>query len=244
VKDLHLLPKVRDSSSSFYVEHRRVDQEDKAIAVHDASGRVPVPCVSLLVLMLGPGTSISHAAARSLTDNGCAILWTGEEGVRSYAQGVGETRSSERLRHQSRLCSGPELRLLVVKGPYEMRFSEKPDPSLTLRQLRGKEGVRVRDARFRASQQTGIPWSGRSNETDNWRTADPMNRTLSLANSCLYGVCHAAIVSADYSPALGFIRTGKMLSLVHHIADLYKTEVAIPIAFRAVAEGGVPLRAS
>jgi CRISPR-associated protein Cas1 len=101
VRDLHLLPKVRDSSSFLYVEHCRVDQEDKAIALHDANGKVPIPCASLLVLMLGPGTSITHAAVRSLADNGCAILWAGEEGVRTYAQGMGETRSSERLLHQA-----------------------------------------------------------------------------------------------------------------------------------------------
>ena len=241
MKDLHLLPKVRDSSSFLYVEHCRIDQEEKAIAVHDANGKVPVPCASLLLLMLGPGTSITHAAVRSLSDNGCTILWTGEEGVRTYAQGMGETRSSERLLHQSRLCSAPELRLLVVRRLYEMRFAEKVDPTFTLQQLRGREGVRVRDAYYRASQDAAIPWSGRSYKADSWRAADPVNRALSVANSCLYGVCHAAIVSAGYSPALGFIHTGKMLSFVYDIADLYKTEVTVPIAFRAVAEGSRPL---
>jgi CRISPR-associated protein Cas1 len=237
MKDLHLLPKVRDSSSFLYVEHCKIDQEGKAIAIHDANGRVPVPCASLLVLMLGPGTSITHAAVRSLADSGCTILWTGEEGVRTYAQGMGETRSSERLLHQSRLCSAPELRFVVVKRLYTMRFPEKLDPSLTIQQLRGMEGVRVRDTYFRASRETGIPWSGRSYKTDNWQAADAVNRALSVANGCLYGVCHAAIVSVGYSPALGFIHTGKMLSFVYDVADLYKTEVTIPIAFRAAAEG-------
>jgi len=64
-----------------------------------------------------------------------------------------------------------------------------------------------------------------------------VNRALSSANSCLYGVCHAAIVSAGYSPALGFIHTGKQLSFVYDVADLYKTEVTIPLAFQIVAEG-------
>src|SRR5579871_6562948 len=241
MKDLHLLPKVRDSSSFLYVEHCKIDQEGKAIAIHDAKGRVPVPCASLLVLMLGPGTSITHAAVRSLADNGCTILWTGEEGVRTYAQGMGETRSSERLLHQSRLCSAPELRFIVVKRLYKMRFPEKLDPSLTIQQLRGMEGVRVRDAYFRASREAGIPWSGRSYKTDNWQAADAVNRALSVANSCLYGVCHAAIVSVGYSPALGFIHTGKMLSFVYDIADLYKTTTTIPVAFQAAAQGDTTL---
>ncbi len=237
MKDLRLLPKVRDSLSFLYVEHCRIDQEAKAIAIHDANGMVPVPCASLLVLMLGPGTSITHAAVRSLADNGCTVLWTGEEGVRTYAQGMGETRSSERLLLQARLCSMPELRLLVVRRLYEMRFPGPLDPTLTLEQLRGREGVRVREAYARASRETGVAWAGRSYKTNEWRTADPINRALSVANSCLYGVCHAAIVSAGYSPALGFIHTGKMLSFVYDIADLYKADVAIPIAFHAVADG-------
>ena len=65
-KDLHILPKVRDSWSYLYVEHCRVDQEDKAIAVHDVNGRVPVPCATLGLLMLGPGTTVTHAAVRTL----------------------------------------------------------------------------------------------------------------------------------------------------------------------------------
>jgi len=63
-----------------------------------------------------------------------------------------------------------------------------------------------------------------------------VNRALSVANACLYGICHAAIVSAGFSPALGFIHTGKMLSFVYDVADLYKAEVTIPAAFRAASE--------
>lgn len=236
IKDLHTLPKVRDSLSYLYVEHCRVDQDDKAIAFHDGGGKVPVPCASLVSLMLGPGTTITHAAVRTLAEHGCLVLWTGEMGVRFYAQGMGETRAARNLLHQARLVSTPEWRLRVVRRMYEMRFVEPLDESLTLQQIRGKEGIRVREAYAQASRETGVPWSGRSYRRDNWGSADPINRALSAANSCLYGVCHAAIVSAGYSPALGFIHTGKMLSFVYDIADLYKADLTIPLAFRAVAE--------
>lgn len=235
--DLHVLPKVRDSLSYLYVEHCRIDQDAKAIAIHDANGTVPVPCASLAVLMLGPGTSISHAAIRTLAENGCLVLWTGEEGVRFYAQGLGETRSSRNLLRQARLWADPELRLRVVIRMYQMRFAEPLGPDLTLQQIRGMEGARVRDAYARASRQTGVPWHGRSFQRRNWKAADPVNRALSCANSCLYGICHAAIVSLGYSPALGFIHTGKMLSFVYDIADLYKADLTIPLAFQIVAEG-------
>jgi CRISP-associated protein Cas1 len=241
VKDLHLLPKVRDSWSYLYVEHARIDQEDKAIAIHDVNGKIPVPCAAIVLLMLGPGTNITHAAIRALADNGCLVMWTGEAGVRFYAQGMGETRSARNLLRQARLRSNPETRLKVVRRLYQLRFPEPLDDALSLQQIRGKEGMRVREAYAKASRETGVEWAGRSYRSSDWGSADPINRALSCANSCLYGVCHAAIVSAGYSPALGFIHTGKMLSFVYDVADLYKTELSIPVAFRAVTEGDAKL---
>lgn len=235
--DLRILPKVRDSLSYLYVEHCRVEQEAKAIALHDIDGKTSVPCASLLLLMLGPGTSISHAAVRVLADSGCLVAWVGEEGVRFYAQGMGETRSARGLLRQAQLASHPPSRLAVVVRMYRMRFAEPLSPGLTLQQIRGKEGIRVREAYARASRETGIPWHGRTYRRDGWGDADAVNRALSAANSCLYGVCHAAIVAAGFSPALGFIHTGKMLSFVYDVADLYKADISIPAAFRAASEG-------
>ena len=235
IKDLHVLPKVRDSFSHLYVEHCRIDQEDKAIALHDADGKTLVPCANLILLLAGPGTSVTHAAIRTLAENGCLVIWTGEMSVRFYAQGMGETRVAHNFLHQARLCSIPALRLQVVRRMYEMRFTESLKPGLTLRQIRGKEGIRVREAYAQASRATGVKWSGRAYQREQWVAADPINRALSTANSCLYGICHAAIVSAGYSPALGFIHTGKMLSFVYDIADLYKADTTIPLAFRTVA---------
>jgi len=236
LKDLHLLPKVRDSLSYLYVEHCRIDRQDKAIALHDAAGVRPVPCASLTTLMVGPGTTITHAAIETLADSGCLVLWTGEQGVRFYAQGMGETRAARNLLKQAWLCSHDALRLRVVRRMYEMRFTETLDEGLTVQQIRGKEGIRVREAYQRASRETGVEWTGRAYRRERWADADPVNRALSAANSCLYGICHAAIVSAGYSPALGFIHTGKMLSFVYDIADLYKAELTVPLAFQVTAE--------
>lgn len=237
MKDLHTLPKIRDSWSYLYVEHCRIDQEARAIAIHDASGKTPVPCAALTLLMLGPGTRITHAAIRTLAENGCLVMWTGEGAVRFYALGMGETRSAHNLLEQARRWADPVQRLAVVRRMYSIRFPEPLGEELSLQQIRGKEGIRVREAYARASRETGVPWKGRAYQRERWDSADPVNRALSAANSCLYGVCHAAIVSTGFSPALGFVHTGKLLSFVYDIADLYKTEVTVPIAFRCVAEG-------
>lgn len=241
IKDLHALPKFSDGWSYLYVEHCRIDQEARTIAIHDESGKVPVPCANLALLMLGPGVSVTHAAISVLTDHGCLVAWCGEEGVRFYAVGMGETRSAANFLHQARLWADEKSRMQVVRLLYQLRFSEKFSQELTLQQIRGMEGIRVRDAYAKAARETGVPWSGRSYQRDNWNNADPVNRALSAANSCLYGICHAAIVSTGFSSALGFIHTGKMLSFVYDIADLYKADISIPVAFNAVAESNVGL---
>ena len=236
VQDLHVLPKFSDGCSYLYVDRCRIDQEAKAIAIHDENGKVPVPCANLALLMLGPGVSITHAAVSVLADHGCLVAWCGEEGVRFYAVGMGETRSAANFLHQAQVWSDVDLHMKVVHRFYQLRFDETFAPELTLQQIRGMEGVRVRDAYARAARETGVQWSGRSYRRDKWSDADPVNRALSAANSCLYGICHAAILSAGFSPALGFIHTGKMLSFVYDVADLYKAELTIPVAFRAAAE--------
>jgi CRISPR-associated protein Cas1 len=196
-----------------------------------------VPAAALSVLMIGPGTTITHAAVKALADNGCLVMWCGEEGMRCYAQGGGETRKAYHLLKQAGLVSDPEKRLEVVKRMYRYRFSdEELDADLDIFQLRGKEGARVRSAYAEASRTYGVPWHGRRYDRSNWGSGDPVNRALSAAHALLNGLCHTGIVSGGYSPALGFIHTGKQLSFVYDIADLYKVKVTIPLAFRIAAE--------
>lgn len=236
IRDLHILPKLRDSLSYLYVEHARVDQAGHAIDVWDKDGRTHVPIAALAVLMLGPGTSITHAAIKALADNGCLVNWVGEEGVRFYAQGVGETRKAYHLLRQAELAADPLKRMEVIVRMYRYRFGDQLPTDLSLEQVRGMEGVRVRRAYAEASRKYNVPWEGRRYDRQNWAVGDPVNRALSSANACLNSVCHAAIVSGGYSPALGFIHNGKQLSFVYDIADLYKVEITIPVAFQTVAE--------
>ncbi len=244
MRDLHELPKLRDSLSYLYVEHCRIEQKDSAVELIDKKGHTMVPAAALSVLMLGPGTSITHAAVKALADNGCTIVWTGEDGTRCYAQGMGETRRAYHLLKQAELSSDPQKRLEVVRRMYRRRFGEQPlPPGLTLEQVRGMEGARVRQAYAEASKRYGVPWYGRRYDRRNWDSGDPVNRALSAANALLNGLCHAAIVSGGYSPALGFIHTGLQASFVYDIADLYKTEVTIPLAFRLAAESRENLHA-
>lgn len=236
IRDLHELPKLRDGLSYIYLEHGRIERTHKAVEFFDKTGRTMIPAASLAVLLLGPGTSITHEAIKTLADNGCLVNWCGEGGVRFYAQGVGETRKGYRLIRQAELVSDPAKRLAVIRRMYQFRFDEELAPDLTLEQIRGMEGARVRRAYAIASRQYGVLWFGRNYDRSQWQASDPINRALSAANACLNSLCHTAIVSAGYSPGLGFIHTGKQLSFVYDVADLYKTRLTVPLAFELTAE--------
>ena len=229
---LHEIGRFEDRLSFLYVDRAIIRHTANAIAIHEFDWVTEVPMAALATLMLGPGTKITHEAVKALADANCLVIWAGEEGVRFYASGMGGSRHSRNLLRQAALALDERTRLQVVVRMYLKRFpGEEVDPNITLQQLRGKEGIRVREAYAQASRTTGVPWTGRSYHRKNWFAGDPVNRALSAANACLYGLVHAAILSVGYSPAIGFIHSGKQLSFVYDVADLYKVELVIPLAF-------------
>ena len=234
MKNLKELPKLRDSISYFYVEHAIIDQNDSSIILHRRGEDVPVPVSALTCLMLGPGTNITHAAIKTATENGCMIVWCGENGAKFYASGMGETRNAKNTLLQAKCCMDEGLHMRIVRRMYEIRFPKMNCEKLTLQQIRGMEGIRVRKEYQAASKINGIPWKKRDYKQTEWQDSDGVNRALSAANAVLYSVCQAAIYSLGYSSALGFVHTGKMLSFVYDVADLYKAETTIPVAFEAV----------
>lgn len=231
------LPRLRDSLSYIYIEHAIIDRAQNAIEFIQEDGRTLVPIACLSVVLLGPGTTISHAAIKCLAENGCSIVWVGEDAIRCYAQGLGETRKAYHLLRQAELVCDRQKRERIVRKMYQMRFDEILPEGLSLNQIRGKEGVRVRKAYKDASEKYQVQWTGRQYNRFDWEKADIVNRTLSAANALLNGICHAGIVTGGYSPALGFVHTGRMLSFVYDIADLYKTEITIPVTFETVSKG-------
>lgn len=234
-KNLQILPRVSDSASFLYIERAFIEKDDTSVTARAGDAVTRIPAASILALVLGPGTSITHAAIAALGETGCAVIWAGEDSVRFYAAGGGRSRSSATVMRQAMAWAAPATRLEVTRRMYRMRFPEPLRANLTLQQLRGKEGVRVREAYQAAARATGVVWRGRNYDRTNWADADPVNRALSAGAACLYGACHGAIAALGYSPAIGFIHTGKQLSFVYDIADLYKIDILLPAAFEAAA---------
>lgn len=236
-RDLHELPRLADRWSHLYLEHGTLEKKDAGLIFFDASGgRNQVPLDQFAIVMLGPGTKLTHAAARMLADNNTLVCWCGEQGVRLYAHGTGGTHGASRLLRQVEAWADRDRRLAVIGRMYCKRFREEIPAGTTLEAIRAMEGRRVRSSYEELACRYGVEWKGRSYDQRAWEHADPLNRALSAANSCLYGICHAGILAGGYSPAIGFVHTGKLLSFVYDIADLYKTEVTVPIAFEIVAD--------
>ena len=132
--------------------------------------------------------------------------------------------------------SNTRKHLAVVRKMYQLRFPGEDVSQLTMQQLRGREGSRVRSVYRKMAQETGVPWNGRLYRPEDFASGDLVNQALSAGHACLYGLAHAVIVALGCAPGLGFVHVGQECSFVYDIADLYKAEVTIPIAFRTAAE--------
>ncbi|ABE51570.1 type I-E CRISPR-associated endonuclease Cas1e [Methanococcoides burtonii] len=237
-----MLPKlkpvaIKERLSLLFLEKGELDVIDGAFVLVDKNGiRSQIPVGGIACLMLEPGTRVSHAAISLAARVGCLLIWVGEAGVRLYSAGQPGGARADRLLYQAKLALDEELRLKVVRNMYEMRFNEPVSEGYSVEQMRGMEAARVKKMYKIFAQQYGIEWKGRNYDVDDWDAGDVQNRCLSSATSCIYGVAEAAILAAGYSPAVGFIHTGKPRSFVYDVADIFKFETVVPIAFRIASE--------
>lgn len=234
--ELSELPRISDRVSFIYVEHAKISRIDSAITVSDYRGGVNIPVSMIGVLLLGPGTEISHRAMEILGDVGTSVIWVGERGVRHYAHGRSLAHSTRFLERQAKLVSNKRSRLAVARKMYAMRFEDEDVSNLTMQQLRGREGSRIRKVYRNCSKKFNVKWEKRDYKVDDFEDSDAVNQALSALNVSLYGVCHSVIVALGMSPGLGFVHTGHDKSFVYDIADLYKAEITIPLAFELASK--------
>lgn len=229
--ELRELPMISDRVSFLYVEHSKINRSDSAITVTDIRGVVKIPAAIIGVLLLGPGTDITHRAIELIGDTGTSIVWVGERGIRYYAHGRALSNSTKLLEAQAKFVSNTRSRLEIARKMYQMRFPNEDVSQLTMQQLRGREGARVRSLYRFFSKKYDVEWIRREYDVNDFHAGSIVNQALSSANVGLYGLAHSVIVALGLSPGLGFIHTGHALSFVYDLADLYKAEITIPLAF-------------
>lgn len=229
---------IKDRVSMIFVGMGRIDVKDGAfVVVDEVNGeRKHIPVGSVVCIMLEPGTRVSHAAVKLAATTGTLLIWVGEAGVRLYSAGQPGGARSDKLLYQAKLALDNDLRLKVVRKMFELRFGEPAPARRSVDQLRGIEGARVRKTYELLAKQYGVAWQGRRYDPKDWEKGDTVNKCLSAATSCLYGVTEAAVLAAGYAPAIGFVHSGKPLSFVYDIADIVKFETVVPVAFRIASK--------
>lgn len=233
-----MLPRVADSLSFLFLDLMRVTQDGTGVLAFPAVGaptrRLRIPTAAISCLLLGPGTSITNPAIATLARHGTTTVFTGWGTVRCYAAITPSSQSSRWLEAQAAAWADPASRLTVAKRMYHHRFptaeGQLPD-GVKLATLRGLEGWQMKSLYRRLAKQHGVTAFRRSYDPEDFESQDPVNAALTSANQCLYGIVHAAITALGCSPGLGFVHTGTSHAFVYDIADLYKAELTIPLAF-------------
>ncbi len=234
--DRRILPRLEDKEEYLYVEKALIEQDDSSICIIQGDKTTPVPICSLACLILGPGTTITHRAIQAVTESRCILIWSGDNLRTFYATGFEKDRTSQNILKQVEHYSDKEKHLQVVRKMYGMRFKDMKTDGLTLEQMRGIEGLRMKEIYQNYSRQIGVQWDGRRYNPGKFTEQSIVNQLLTVGNQLLYNICRGAIYTLGYTPAIGFIHTGHMDSFVYDLADLYKTDIVIPQAFSLAAK--------
>lgn len=232
------LGRIKDRLTFLYLEHAKLSRQDSAIFVADSQGTVCIPAAVVSVLMLGPGVDVTHRAMELIGTSGMGVVWVGEYGVRQYAYGRSLNHTTAFLEAQAKLVSNSKTRVAVARKMYQMRFKGENVANLSMQELRGKEGARVRRIYRDQSAKTGVAWSRREYNPDDFDAGTPINKALTAAHQALYGLCYSVVSALGASAGLGFVHTGHDLSFIYDFADLYKAEYSIPTAFQMVEKFG------
>lgn len=226
------LPQVKDKYPFLYLERGRLEIDDSSVKWIDSTNNVvPLPVATLNALLLGPGTTVTHDAIKTATAANCAVCWVGEDSLLFYAAGFLPTADTRNLKQQIELSADPKKSLEVARRMYARRFPDAELDGKALKEMMGMEGHRVRSLYQQKAEQYQVGWKGRSFTPGKFETSDITNQVLTASNAALYGILCSAVHSLGYSPHIGFIHSGSPLPFVYDLADLYKEELCIDLAF-------------
>lgn len=231
------LPQVKDKYPFIYLERGRLEIDDSSIKWIDSDNNVvPLPVATLNALLLGPGTTITHDAVKTATAANCSVCWVGEDSLLFYAAGFLPTADTRNLKKQVDLSANPEKSVEVARRMFARRFPDAELEGKNLKEMMGMEGHRVRALYQEKAEEYQVGWKGRKFVPGKFETGDVTNQVLTASNAALYGILCSAVHSMGYSPHIGFIHSGSPLPFVYDLADLYKEQLCIDLAFSLTRE--------
>ena len=195
-------------------------------------GRYTIPFQAISIILLGPGSTVSHDVLRLLARHGTALVAVGEDGVRSYTAPPLIADQSILARRQMSAWADPKTRLDVARRMYAWRLG-KVLPHRDIAVLRGIEGARMKESYRLIADQIGIKWRGRRYDRSRPSWSDFPNQALNHVSSAVEAAAAIAVSATSTIPQLGFIHEEPGQSFVLDISDLYRDTVTIPTAFRA-----------
>lgn len=199
---------------------------------------IALPIATIGTILLGPGTSVTHEAVKTLSAANTTVCWVGEDSLLFYAIGQSPTSDTKRMREQIRLATNDKSRIEVARRMFASRFPDVDISQSSIHDLMGKEGLRVKALYEKMAEKYGVGWSGRRYEPGKFEMSDLTNKILTAANTALYSLCLSVIVSMGLSPHVGFVHSGSPLPFVYDIADLYKAEICVEFAFSTTSKIG------
>ncbi len=191
-----------------------------------------IPHQAVSMILLGPGSSVTHDALRLLARHGTLMAAVGQDGVRSYTALPLLPDRSDIARRQAELWGNPRRRIGVARHMYALRLGEVL-PHRDLDTLRGIEGARVKTMYRLSAQKYGVEWKGRHYDRQNPNATDIPNQAINHAATAVQAAAAIAVQAVAAIPQLGFIHEDSGQSFVLDIADLFRDSVTLSIAFVA-----------
>jgi CRISPR-associated protein Cas1 len=230
-----------DRHGLIFLDRGRLTVEDGCLTFECAgggstpAGRYGLPHQSVSLMLLGPGSTISHDALRLLARHNVGLAAVGEDGVRFYTATPLLPDFSHLARAQATFWADARKgRLLVARRMYALRLGEVL-PNADITKLRGIEGARMKETYRIAAQRAGIQWSGRRYDRQSPMAADLPNQALNHAASAVEGAAAIAVAATATIPQLGFVHEDSGQSFVLDVADMARESFTVPCAFRAAA---------
>jgi CRISPR-associated protein Cas1 len=231
----------KDRHGLLWLSRGRLVVEDGTLHFHAASGPefaagdYTIPFQMLSLVLLGPGTTVSHDSLRLLARHGTGLVAVGENGVKMYSAPPLGKDISALARCQVKMWHNPNLKLEIARRMYVWRFGEIPAAG-EIAVLRGIEGMRIKEVYKLQASKHGISWRGRRYDRANPDSADLPNQAINHAATAVEAAAMIAVAATGTIPQLGFIHEDTYISFPLDIADLFRSEVVIPEAFQAVSQ--------
>lgn len=234
------VPPVSTRWNPIYLEHGRLEVDDSSIKwISSDDGVMRIPVARITTLVMGPGSTVTHAAIAMCARMNTVILWVGDDNLHFYAYGVSVNEKCITTMRHAELYADLECREQIAIKMFKYRFGQEVEGK-SIEQLRGMEGFRVKKMYRELSEEYGVAWIHR-NSSDMLShiigPQDDINKMITISNFYLYSICLSVCLSMGYLPALGFIHVDGKTPFIYDVADLVKDSF-VRLCFKVYSREG------